>query len=133
MCDVTAAATSRLPDSFHAASLARAFAQSHLCPEHGRDAEPAVMLLTSELVTHALLQGSPPVTVAMECEVSQIRITVTDAKVSGTGPESMPADLSLTLIEKISREWGRDTGNSGESFWCTVPTGVIPQREPLTT
>jgi hypothetical protein len=133
MCDVTAVASSELPDSLHAAALARAFAQSHLCPEHGRAAEPAVMLLTSELVTHALLQGAPPVTVTMECEVSHIRIAVTDAKGGEPGTESMPGDLSLTLIEKISREWGRESADSGETFWCTVPTGVVPDREPLST
>jgi hypothetical protein len=131
MCSVTKAASSRLPDSLSAAALARAFAQSHLCPEHGRDAEPAVMLLTSELVTHALLSGAPPIEVSMECEVSLIRITVADARGGELGPDDMPGDLSLTLIEKVSREWGRETGESGERFWCTVPTGVIPRRGRL--
>lgn len=133
VCALTDVATLLLPESLHAASLARAFAQSHLCPEHGRDAEPAVMLLTSELVTHALLEGAPPVSVSMECEVSHIRITVTDAKSDDGGPESMPGDLSLTLIEKVSREWGREAGDFGETFWCTVPTGVIPRRQRLST
>jgi hypothetical protein len=133
MCAVTAVASSDLPESLHAASLARAFAQSHLCAEHGRDAEPAVMLLTSELVTHALLQGSPPVTVTIECEVSQIRISVTDANTDELGSDSMPADLSLTLIQKVSREWGRETTVAGETFWCVVPTGVIPRRRRLST
>lgn len=130
MCALTDVASSQFPDSLHSAALARAFAQSHLCPEHGRDAEPAVMLLTSELVTHALVQGAPPVVVTMECAVSHIRIAVVDAKNQG-GDASMPGDLSLTLIQKISREWGRDTGESGETFWCTVPTGVVPSRGRL--
>lgn len=131
MCVVTAAATSELPDSLHAASLARAFAQSHLCPEHGRDAEPAVLLLTSELVTHALLREAPPVFVALECRVSHIRISVTDARTGPGGPESLPRDLSLTLIDKVSRDWGREDADVGETFWCTVPTGVVPERRRL--
>ena len=131
MCVVTEMVSSRLPESLHAAALARAFAQSHLCQEHGRDAEPAVMLLTSELVTHALLHGAPPVVVTLECEVWQIRIAVEDARVDDRDAAPMPGDLSLTLIQKISRTWGREAGESGERFWCTVPTGIVPRRERL--
>lgn len=133
MCAVTQSATSPLPASPHAAALARAFAQSHLCPEHGREAESAVMLLTSELVTHALLHGAPPFTVSVDCEVSQVRIAVSDVSSGGPGPGSRPGDLSMVLIEKISREWGHERLNGSETFWCTVPTGVVPPRGPVRT
>jgi anti-sigma regulatory factor (Ser/Thr protein kinase) len=133
MCAVTQSASSPLPASPHASALARAFAQSHLCPEHGREAESAVMLLTSELVTHVVLHGEPPITVTVECEVSQVRIAVKDGRLNRFGPRSLPDDLSMILIEKISREWGKETRDGVETIWCTVPTGVIPPRERVRT
>lgn len=137
MCAITPSASSPLPASPHASALARAFAQSHLCPEHGREAGSAVMLLTSELVTHALLHGDPPITVSVECEVSHVRIEVTDTKPAEPRPRAAPDDLgaddlSLVLIDKISRQWGKETTpDGGETFWCTVPTGVVPPRDPV--
>jgi hypothetical protein len=143
MCTVTEAASSPLPGSPHAPALARAFAQAHVCPEHGRQAEPAVMLLTSELVTRAVVDGASSITVTVECQVSQVRIAVTNAEAADSmaGPTrgsaassaagSASAELSLLLIEKIARRWGREVTDSGETFWCTVPTGVIPGRDDL--
>lgn len=133
MCVVTQSASSPLPATPHASALARAFAQSHTCQEHGREAESAVMLLTSELVTHVVLHGEPPITVSVECQVSQVRIAVMDAKVDKPPPGSLPGDLSLVLIEKISREWGKETLDGAETIWCTVPTGVIPPRGAVRT
>lgn len=133
MCDASPRFSSRLPSSAHASALARAFAQGHLCPEHGAEAEPAVMLLTSELVTHALRHGAPPISVALECEITQIRIVVRDGS-PGSGRQPVrPEDLSLLIIEKISREWGREDTEGGGTVWCTVPTGVVPPRDPLVT
>jgi anti-sigma regulatory factor (Ser/Thr protein kinase) len=80
-----------------------------------------VALVTTELVTHALLHGYPPITLTIECEVTQVRISVSDA---GCGPltaGSVQRELSLMLIDQVVDAWGLLRTDQGETFWCTMP------------
>lgn len=130
-CPATWPSTSSLPPSAQAPALARRFARRHLCRHHAEEAEAAVLLLTSELVTHALLATTGPIAVTVTCEISQVRILVTGSGGSGE-PAPGASDLSLLLVDKVSRQWGKDTRNGVETWWCTVPTGVLPPRQRRT-
>ena len=116
-----------------APETARAFAQAHLCPEHGVPAEGAVLLLVGELVAHALLCGAPPVVVTLQCRVTEIRITVTDGSRGevpgshgvgpGTGADSSPhLALGRILVSNVDGRWCRRVGAHGERVSCTIPT-----------
>ncbi len=145
MCDLT-------PDdgvTFAGAALsfpsaAREFVRGHTCAEHGTFAIHALELVTSELVTNAVLHGQPPVTLLLTCQTTEIRLAVSDA---GPGlpdgqatfghatprrPDELGASgslgLGLKIVAQTARDWGTTTLPVGMEVWCRVPTGMLPQR-----
>jgi hypothetical protein len=125
VCAATPCFSTPVPASADAAEVARAFAAAHLCEEHGQEAAGAVLLLVSELVTHALFYGAPPIVVTLECEVSQVRVTVTDGSPLVGTPDSVHRELSLLLIGNVAGDWALEPGEYGETFWCTIPTRQV--------
>lgn len=123
-CPVTPGFSTPVPASADAAEVARTFARAHLCHEHGTQAAGAVLLLVSELVTHALFYGAPPIVVTLECEVTQLRVTVTDGSPCLETPGSIHRAVCLLLLRNVDGTWGLESSRYGETFWCTVPTRV---------
>lgn len=123
-CPTTPCFSTPVPATAEAAEVARAFARAHLCETHGGAAEGAVLLLVSELVTHALLYGAPPIVLTVECQIAQVLITVTDGSPLVSTPDSVHRDLSLILLRNVAGSWDLHPGHHGETFRCTVPTGV---------
>lgn len=123
-CPRSAPASRPLPCSLEAPAQARAFVKAMLCDEHGTDALPAVQLLASELVTHAVLNGSPPISLSLVCQVTEIYVAVRHI------PGSLEADpqdkLRLALVEKVARDNGIEATPDGEVRWCLVRTGAVP-------
>lgn len=128
MCDATPDASVNLPSSVHAPSTARDFVRRALCPVHGESAESAVKLVTSELVTNAVLYGAPPVSLSMTCAVREIRVAVTDGNTDMPVLPGPQEGLGLLLVEKIAKEWGTSARPDGKVVWCAVPTGVVPEE-----
>ena len=124
ICACTPPFSTPVPASADAAEVARAFAEAHLCEEHAEHASGAVLLVVGELVTHALFYGAPPIVVTIECEVTRIRVTVTDGSPLVQTPDSVHRALSLILIDRLGGDRGRELAEHGETFWCTIPTGV---------
>lgn len=123
-CARTPQFSTPVPATADAAEVARAFAEAHLCEEHAEQATGAVLLLVSELVTHALFYGAPPIVVTLECQVTQVRVTVTDGSPLIETPDSVHRQLSLLLIDKLAGDRATEPAEHGETFWCTIPTGV---------
>ncbi len=130
MCDATPATTGTLPYTVKAPALARDFVRGAVCPEHGLIAETAAMLLASELVTHAVLHGAPPVSLTIACQVNRIEIEVADSSTAEVQPFAANDGLAMMLVDKVATEWGTRRTRSGRVVWCTVPTGFIPQQRP---
>lgn len=125
ICASTPPFSTPVPASADAAEVARAFTEAHLCEAHAEHASGAVLLVASELVTHALFYGAPPIVVTVECEVTRVRVTVTDGSPLVQTPDSAHRALSLILIDRLAGAWGREVTEHGETFWCTIPTGVV--------
>ncbi len=123
VCAVTPLSTTALPAS--AGARVRAVVRTQLCPEHGQDAEAAAMLLAGELVSQAVSGGVGAVTLTLECQVSQIRIAV-DHPLPARATPAPPSSVSRLLVEKVSRQCGREVGGTDVTLWCTLPTGVLP-------
>jgi anti-sigma regulatory factor (Ser/Thr protein kinase) len=132
MCDATPEAAVDLPSSVHAPSLARDFVQEHICRRHGDSAESAVKLVTSELVTNAVLYGAPPISVTVACAVHEIRVSVADGNTEMPVLPGPQEGLGLLLVEKISKEWGTSVVPDGKVVWCAIPTGMVPESRPGT-
>lgn len=141
MCDKTPRTFVSLSTSVDAPSRARSFADSALCPDHAAEADAAVKLMASELVTDAVLYGAAPIEVSLECRVSDCVVTVTEGSTARREPEGGAApqrlgitrsgssspqrELFMLLVDKVAREWGIEPGAEGRRLWCTVPTGTV--------
>jgi anti-sigma regulatory factor (Ser/Thr protein kinase) len=107
------------------AGLARVFVSSVLA-EWGRDgiAEP-VVLLTSELVTNAVLHARSDIELVVDCDEDRVRVEVTDS--SEDQPVlrfPAPEDTSgrgLRLVDTMSSCWGvRHHPRDGKSIWFEI-------------
>ena len=115
-------------DSVVAPSAARAYVRQHSCPDHGTIAVDALLLITSELVTNAVLYGSPPITVGLSCLTSEVRLSVSDTGPTLPNEQGMRGGLGLVIVARIAREWGTMPLVVGKEVWCRVPTGMLPTR-----
>jgi anti-sigma regulatory factor (Ser/Thr protein kinase) len=94
------------------------------------DAAEGAVLATDELFANAVEHGSESrddtVTVTLECEVSHLRITVTDS--SPTLPHPRGCDplaergRGLAIIDGICEEWGTEAvlNGLGKRVWCRM-------------
>ncbi len=138
MCDKTPRTFVSLTPSVDAPGRARSFADRSLCLDHAAEADAAVKLMASELVTDAVLYGAAPIEVSLECRVSDYVVTVTERSTASPGPtgssrrQSEPTtfgppqrELAMLLVDKVASEWGIEPGADGRKLWCTVPTGTV--------
>lgn len=148
MCDLTPDLLVTFSASLTAPSEARSHVRQHGCPEHGALALDALLLITSELVTNALLHGQPPIVLRLSCLTSEIRLSVSDhgpdlPREQGTRgapgrteprltrEERGSLGLGLAIVAKTSREWGTTPLPTGKEVWSLVPTGMLRLRGPV--
>lgn len=121
-------ARTSLPRSVLAPGAARDFVRENLCYEHASRALGTVTLAASEFTTQAVLGGSGPLQICLECDQTTVTLSVRyrlSAAVSMHG-RGVADELSSQIIEGISRVSGAETGSDGERrLWCTIPTGFI--------
>jgi anti-sigma regulatory factor (Ser/Thr protein kinase) len=84
-----------------------------------------VVLLTSELVTNAILHARTDIELVVRCESATIRIEVDDHSPRLPVPRHAAADASsgrgLTLVNLMSGAWGVEERPSGKAVWFEVP------------
>jgi anti-sigma regulatory factor (Ser/Thr protein kinase) len=110
-------------------SRARQFVRDRVCLKHGLLARGALALATSELVTNAVMYGTPPITVDIGCHVSKVWLSVRDC---GEGLSRLEEDLprrglglGLKIVDQVSEEWGSLPLEDGNAVWCLIGTGVM--------
>lgn len=121
-------ARSSLPRSVLAPGAARDFVRANLCYEHASRALGTVTLAASEFATQAVLGGSGPLTISLECDTTTVTLSVRYRLSAAVSRHSrgLADELSSQIIEGISRVAGAETANDGERrLWCTIPTGYI--------
>jgi serine phosphatase RsbU (regulator of sigma subunit)/anti-sigma regulatory factor (Ser/Thr protein kinase) len=117
---------------------ARRFTVEALCaaaPELRDDAE----LVVAELVTNALLHGSPPITLRVHRRPDAVRIEVDDhgprPPIVVRGGHDAMTGRGLTLVGRLSRAWGVEPCSAGgKTVWADLGrgllTGDLDTREP---
>ena len=125
MCDLTGDQVVVFVDSVLAPGQARDYVRQHACHQHAFIALDALLLVTSELITNAVLHGAPPITLHLSCLISEVRLTISD-----TGPrlpreQGTRGGLGLLIVAGISRKWGTTPLLAGKEVWCRVPTGTL--------
>jgi anti-sigma regulatory factor (Ser/Thr protein kinase) len=123
MCAVTPPAEIRLPTTMQAPAAARAFLRGAGCSTHHARTLDEAELLVSELATNAVLHGTPPVNVRVECDGSRgLLVSVTDGSAHtplkrAAGPED-DSGRGMLLVDVISDRWGVQTRpGTGKAVW----------------
>ena len=84
------------------------------------------LVLTSELVTNAVLHAGTKVDVRIELDVDRMRVEVADGDPRLPAPlDHTPGDLGgrgLFLVEQLASEWGSDPCEDGKVVWFTLAT-----------
>jgi anti-sigma regulatory factor (Ser/Thr protein kinase) len=87
-------------------------------------------LLTSELVTNAVLHARTEMTITVEDSDHGVRVSVTDA--SPVPPSlrrhstTATTGRGLRLLDRLAREWSVDDDNGGKTVWFTLADDVDP-------
>jgi len=121
-------ARASVPRSVLAPSAARDFVRANLCYDHASRALGTVTLAASEFATQAVLGGSGPIQISLECNQTTVTLSVRYRLSAAVSMHSrgLADELSSQIIEGISRVSGAETGSDGERrLWCTIPTGFI--------
>jgi two-component sensor histidine kinase len=101
----------------------------------GIDAEvPVLVLLTSELVTNALVHGTGPVQVRLATDARRIRLEVIDDDGTPATPHLVerqgPGGWGLQLVDRLAHRWGVDESGDTTLVWVETlrpsPTGSAP-------
>ena len=129
MCTRTDTLSFELPRSVEAPGLARILVKENLCAEHGKAAAAATQLLATELTTCAVLYGSPPIRLELECSEDRLSVSVSHST-SADDVAEVPIDeaggLRSALLDKLARSWGVAQIDGGRRLWCVLPTGAPP-------
>lgn len=101
---------------------ARAFLRSALPFWCGEQAERA-MLLTSELVTNAVVHAHSECTVRLVMQPATLRVEVADTDPTPphvTVPRGPDGGYGLRLVEALAGDWGVDVVPTGKTVWFSV-------------
>jgi anti-sigma regulatory factor (Ser/Thr protein kinase) len=114
------------------AAQARGFVRSRLdnldVPEPPR--EDAV-LLTSELVTNALLHARSEIEVVVDSDGHRVRIEVRDRNsrlpVAPTVEVDATSGRGLFLVASLADDWGVDRRTDGKAVWFELELAEVPR------
>jgi anti-sigma regulatory factor (Ser/Thr protein kinase) len=113
----------RFPPKAASAAEARGYVRS-LLVGYGRDLTDAVVLLTSELVSNAIVHGESAITIDIGRIDGHVRVSVSDE--SEKLPELHfpdpfdPNGRGLAIVNELSDAWGVERGANGKTVWFTL-------------
>lgn len=113
-----------LPPRLEAATQARRHVRQKLVAWELDDLVDPVVLLTSEVVTNALLHAGTVITVSVRRDGTGVRVEVGDG--SGVQPVQRRRSTTATtgrgvqLLESVSDEWGATQVGGGKLVWFRV-------------
>ena len=87
----------------------------------------AAQLLTSELVTNAVLHARTPVIVSVTRKGGSVRINVSDGSPIEpsvrTYSKNATTGRGLQLLTSLADNWGSEATKTGKTVWFTLSTG----------
>ena len=88
------------------------------------------ILLTSELVSNALLHARTEVDLLLVMASSAVRVEVHDGNASPPGLPASPAPLDATtgrgllMVDALAGRWGVDGTGDGKTIWFELPVAL---------
>ncbi|HZG95592.1 MAG TPA: ATP-binding protein [Mycobacteriales bacterium] len=127
----TMRAATQLPPARQSPGAARRFVSDMLRRWKFDSAVDSVELLTSELVTNAVVHAGTDVQVVLEASDGHIHVEVIDLNrrppvVRFTPYDDLQTGRGLTLLENVASAWGVDTLERGKSVWFDVEAQQTP-------
>jgi len=93
----------------------------------GSDRRDLVLIAVSELVTNALVHGSPPRRLSMVRHRNDVDVVVSDGSPElphlRKGSDTEPGGRGLRAVDRIADGWGVRPLGSGKEVWCRIPLG----------
>ncbi len=84
-------------------------------------ASEVCVLLTSELVTNAVLYARSPIVLRVAVDASLVRVSVHDDSLTPPTPRSAAANdtsgRGLALVDVLASTWGVDLNGQGKEVW----------------
>ena len=111
---------------------ARAFVSEH-APALPPEIQDALLLLTSELVTNAVLHARTPLVLGLTVTDGSVLVTVHDLNL--TRPEQQPyvpreGGWGLSLVTALAAEWAMEPHDEGgKTAWFRLPREALPHVE----
>lgn len=129
MCHTTAGSSIELPATSEAPAIARHFVATTLdCVAHPTSMLDVAILLTSELVTNAVLHGTPPIELTVECVGHSSEIRVRDQHPrTPTLKDPTPLDTGgrgMMLVDLLADTWGVAAARPGKETWFRLRSRV---------
>ena len=113
-----------LPAAVTAPAEARRFVARTLTQELGREDVETAVLVTSELVTNAVVHAGAGCELVLRGVAGSLTIRVTDSvpttPARGRFPTELPVGRGLRLLEVLSRRWGVEAHDDGKTVWCEL-------------
>lgn len=125
MCDLTPDRVVIFADSALAPGQGHDWVRRGCCHQHAFIAMDALLLVTSELITNAVLHGQPPISLQLCCLVSEVRLTISDRGPRLPREQGTRGGLGLLIVAGIARQGGTTPLAVGKEVWCRVPTGTL--------
>ncbi len=114
-------ATIRLSPHPTSARAAREFVAQTLLQWGRRDQTEAAVLLTSELVTNAIIHARTGVAVTMRLADDALRVVVLDESTEQprrrSGTDQLAGGRGLKLVEAMAASWGVSPEGGGKAVW----------------
>ena len=111
-----------------AARAARTWIRSQV-PPLAEDSALALELLTSELVTNAVLHARTKLSVGIAPLTDGLLVTVADRNLASPAEqpysETRTSGRGLSLLEGLSRRWGVTTYEDGKTVWFVLDAAVL--------
>ena len=110
-----------LPGGPESVSIARGAVASLLAEWCAQEPMETAVLLTSEVVTNAILHAGSDVEMTVDADLTRVRVSVTDG--SSTRPVVVPPSLDaiggrgLYLLDSLATRWGVRGGRHGKTVW----------------
>ena len=123
----------QLPPTARSVPQARQHVNATLRRWHLEHLAETARLLTSELVTNAVLHARTAMTLAMEPTETGVRISVTDG--SPIPPALRRHSLTATtgrglrLLDQLADAWSVDGSNGGKTVWFTLSAAGNPWQQ----